>query len=155
MSEDPRALLPGLLAEPEQFGQLLATADPARVCRVPAPGQWSPAMVVAHLSETEMSIGLRIRSALTQDEPLLSTFDPDAWATLGAYDQRALDHSLALWRLLREDNVKLLERLDDAQWQRACIHPERGRMTVADWARMLVRHDGIHRAQIDRALATP
>ncbi len=78
----------------------------------------------------------------------LSSYDQDLWETLGEYSARDAEQSLQLFRLLREANLRMLERLSPEQWQCYGIHAERGRMSVSDLARQVAGHDLNHIEQI-------
>ncbi len=147
-------LLQTLAGAADALARLVATAEAADLMRSPAPGQWSAAAVVAHLAETEIALGFRLRLMLTADQPALAAFDQDAWATVGDYEHRPVVRSLALFRLLRAENVALFERLSPEQWTRAGVHSERGPLTVADLAAFMAYHDERHVAQLQRALGS-
>jgi len=145
--------LQALAGAPDALARSLATAEAADLMRPPAPGKWSAAAVLAHLAETEIALGWRLRMMLTADNPALASFDQDAWASVGDYPHRPAVRSLALFRLLREETVALFERLSPEQWQRTGVHSERGPLSVADLAAFMVYHDERHLAQLQRALA--
>lgn len=132
----------------------LVTAAPAsRLRRVPAPGAWAAATVVAHLADAELVYSVRLRTMLVEERPRLAAFDEAAWAErFGPLDPEPRQ-SLQRWRALRDSNVRLLESLDEEEWERVGIHEERGPLTVAAVAEVLVGHDRDHLDQIRRALA--
>ena len=152
MSDTHAEVLAALSSAADSFAGCLATATADAVTHAPAPGKWSAAEVMAHLAETEMALGVRLRMMLTADGPALAAFDQDAWAAVGDYAQRPATRSLALFRLLRDEDVALLRSLTDEEWARHGVHSERGRLTVAEVATFMTRHDGMHLAQMQRAL---
>ncbi len=132
---------------------LVGAADPGRLNREPAPDEWSAAVVVAHLADTEAVYGLRLRRMLTEDRPVLDAFDEQVWATRFSPLEPAVRETLQRWRSQREATTRILDSLSDDEWQLVGVHSQRGRLTVAAMADYLVAHDRDHLDQIRRALA--
>src|SRR5205085_3765910 len=81
---DPLAVMSQLAQElKKSIGRL--PADELR--RPEAPGKWSMHDVVAHLADTEVVFGWRLRMVIAQDRPTITGFDQDAWSArvCGAY----------------------------------------------------------------------
>lgn len=147
---DPLAVLEEL---PAALDRRLAGLDDDALRRPEAPGRWSLLEVVHHLADSELVWAYRMRCVLADDGAPLTGYDQDRWAVALRYRQAALDDVLALLRALRRANLALLRSLDDAQWQRAGLHSERGRETLADMLRLYAGHDLVHLRQIDRIRA--
>jgi uncharacterized damage-inducible protein DinB len=139
----------------DQLARLIAGIPPEELRRRPTPGKWSVAEILAHLSETEIGSSWRYRQMIEHDGAALSSYDQDLWETLGEYSSRDAGESLQLFRLLRESNLRMLDRLSPEQWQCHGIHAERGRMSVADLARQVAGHDINHIEQIRKATEHP
>ncbi|MBI2682214.1 MAG: DinB family protein [Acidobacteriales bacterium] len=127
-----------------------ASADSLR--RKPAPGKWSVAEILAHLADDEVATAWRYRQMLEHNGGPFASFDQDLWARLGGYADWDPRESLTLFRLLRESNLRLLERLTPEQWQAHGVHAERGRITVQELARHMAGHDRNHLDQIRKIL---
>lgn len=132
---------------------LVTGADPLPLRAVPGPGEWSAATVVAHLADAELVYGVRARMMLTADRPWLVSFDEEAWAARFAPLEADVRESLQRWRILRDANVRLFSSLTDEDWSREGVHDERGMLTMAALAEILVSHDRAHLDQIRRALS--
>lgn len=131
----------------------LVQSQTAEALRVrPAPGKWSAAEILAHLAETEMVLGFRVRLILGQDGVPIQAFDQDAWAAFSHYDQIPAAESLEQLTVLRRANLRLLRSLSAEQLQQAGLHTERGRETVAHVVRMWAGHDLNHRSQLEKLL---
>jgi len=128
-------------------------ADPARLDRPPAPEEWSAATVVAHLADTELVYGERLRRVLTEDRPRLEAFDEAVWAERFGSLEPGTKEALQRWRSLRESTTRILESLSDDEWELEGVHSRRGLLTVAALAEAMVNHDRNHLDQIRRALA--
>lgn len=119
----------------------------------PAPGKWSVAEILAHLADTEIVVGWRMRQILGAPGITLQPFDQDVWAAAGHYDKRDGRQSVAQFRALREGNLALLKSLTAKQWQEFGLHAERGKESIEHIERMTAGHDINHLKQIERILA--
>ena len=147
-----RKPLPMLRAAPRRLESLLRGRSRKQLARRPAPGKWSVAEILAHLSESEIVLGWRFRMMLSQNGSPIQAFDQDLWAKGGQYAHCEVRHSLALFRAVREANLRLLESLSAKQWKHYGMHSERGRESIADTADLLAGHDVNHRLQIENIL---
>ncbi len=140
-------------AAPATLARLLKGVRPARARKRPAPGKWSIAEIVAHLADTEVAMGWRVRMVLSQPGEPIQPFDQDAWAAAMRYEKRSLQESFEQYRNVRKANVALLKSLAPDDWKKSAMHPERGEQTVRTIVEMTAGHDLNHFAQIDRILA--
>lgn len=118
----------------------------------PAPEKWSVAEVLAHLAESEVVSTWRYRQILEHDGCTLPGYDQNLWNKLGSYATRKPEASLQLFRLLREANLQMFDRLTAEEWQKRGVHAERGPMTVHDLATQIAGHDLNHLGQVKAAL---
>jgi DinB family protein len=139
-------------AAPARLARLLKGVSPAKARKRPAPGKWSIAEIVAHIADTELVGGYRMRAILGQPGTPIIGFDQDAWVTALHYDKRDLKKSFEQYRALREANLALLKSLTPEQWKHEGLHSERGPESVETMARMYAGHDINHFEQIERIL---
>jgi hypothetical protein len=121
-----------------------------RLTAHPLPGKWSAAEIVQHLADSEMNSAIRLRKLLTEDAPLIQGYDQDFYATRLFYNERDLAPALESFKASRATTVQILERLTDADWQRAGTHSETGAYTVEDWLRIYAQHAHGHADQLRR-----
>jgi hypothetical protein len=116
-----------------------------------APGKWPARTVLAHLVDTELGLGFRLRQALATPygapPHAVQPFDQDAWAERSA----RIDPWLALeaFRALRAWNLSLLTTFSLEDWGREMDHHERGVESVDTLVRFLAGHDLHHLAQLE------
>ncbi len=139
-------------ATPGKLERLVKGVSRKRLAKRPAPGKWSVAEILAHLAESEIVGGYRIRMILGANGTPIQAFDQDDWAEAGKYARRNPAESLALFRTLRKANLALLGSLSPAQWKQYGMHSERGKETVEKITRMFAGHDLNHLGQIERIL---
>ncbi len=116
----------------------------------PAPGKWSIAEILAHLAETELVGGYRIRMILSANGTRIQAFDQNAWARNSNYARQDPRKSLRTFGVLRESNLALLKSLPKKKWSYYGIHAERGKESVARIVQMFAGHDINHLEQIVR-----
>lgn len=115
-------------------------------------GEWSAAQVAAHMADAEMVYSVRLRMVLTDENPMLVGYDQDAWAERFSMCDETVSGSVDRFRALRAANLRLLESLEPAEWERAGTHVEQGVVRVTDIVELLVGHDRTHLDQIRRLL---
>lgn len=118
----------------------------------PAPGKWSVAEIVAHLSEIEIVISYRLRNVLASNRAPIQAMNEQRWAASGNYRGRDPRQSIQLFRTLRASNLALLKSQPRKKWKHYGRHEERGRETIADQVRLYAGHDLNHLRQIRRIL---
>ncbi len=139
-------------AAPARLAKLLKGVSASKARKRPAPGKWSIAEIVAHIADTELVGGYRIRAILGAPGGPIIGFDQDVWVTALHYDKRDLKKSFEQYRTLREANLALLKSLTPEQWKYSGMHNERGEESVETIVHMFAGHDLNHFQQIERIL---
>jgi len=137
---------------PAKLAKLVNSASADQLAKRPAPDKWSISEILTHLAEGEVSCFWRYRQMIEHNESSIIPFDQDLWYKLGDYPSRDAKESLQLFRLMRDANLRMFDRLTPEQWQCGGVHTERGPMTVADLARQMAGHDINHVAQVEKLL---
>jgi len=141
-------------ATPAALQRRLRGLPRAVLTRRPAPGKWSIAEIVAHMADAELAMGWRLRGMLATPGLALAWWDQDRWAQRLGYRARPAPAAAALFRALREANVRLLTSVPRAWWDKCHgVHEIRGRQTVAEFVALEAGHDLNHLRQIDRILS--
>jgi len=138
---------------PAKIEKLVKGVSPARLARPPAPGKWSVTQILAHLADTEIVAGYRMRSVLGAPGTPIPAFDQDKWAEAEDYARRDPKISLRVLGTLREANLSLLKSLRPEQWKHFGIHAERGEESIERITQMMAGHDINHLRQIEAILA--
>jgi hypothetical protein len=141
-------------ATANKLARLINGVPLSRLRKRPAPDKWSVSEILAHLADTEIVGGFRMRLILGSPGTPVVGFDQDAWVSSGHYDKRNPRQSVEQFRTLREANLALLKSLTPEQWQHHGVHSERGVETIDRIAHMFAGHDLNHLQQIERILAT-
>jgi len=140
-----------LAATPTRLADLAEGMSDAGWSERHAPGKWPASTVLAHMVDTELGLGFRLRQAVSAPAELgphvVQPFDQDAWA---ARSGRA-DPWLALeaFRALRAWNLTLMAGFSLDDWMRDMRHHERGLESVDTLVRFLAGHDLHHLDQLE------
>ena len=140
-------------ATANKLARLIKGVPVSRLRKRPAPDKWSVSEILAHLADTEMVGGFRMRLILGAPGTPIPAFDQDRWVYSGHYDKRNPRQSVEQFRTLREANLALLKSLTPEQWKHHGVHAERGVETIDRITHMFAGHDRNHPQQIERILA--
>lgn len=111
------------------------------------PNGWKLSQVVHHLADSHMNAYMRIKLALTEEQPTVKTFEENLWAEL-ADNNTPITISVKLFTGIHERLVTLLKFLKEAEFKKAVIHPEIGMITVEQLVAIYSWHGKHHIAQI-------
>jgi uncharacterized damage-inducible protein DinB len=110
-------------ATPAHIESLITERSSETLNRKPAPGKWSVREILSHLADCEIVFAFRLRQAL------------------------------AVFSIVRQWNVALIQEMSATDLARTLNHPERGDMTVKVVVDTMGGHDINHLGQIERILA--
>lgn len=88
------------------------------------PGGWTVAQVVHHLADSHQNGLIRLKLALTEQQPIIKPYDEGAWAMLPDYIHTPINISITLLHSLHRKWVEILEHMQENDWKRDFYHPE-------------------------------
>jgi hypothetical protein len=141
-----------LSATPRKLKKLIKGASKKRLAAVPAPDKWSAATILAHLADTEIVYGFRLRLMVASSGVTIQGTDQDAWAATLDYGTQDAAASVEDFRVNRERTLRMLKKLSKEQWDCYGVHTERGKETVRRVVELLAGHDLNHLRQIHSIL---
>ena len=139
------------LAGPDRFRRSISGVTEEQMRSHPITGKWSIKEIAVHLVDSEMVAAVRFRQAITSSDSNLAFYDQDIWAKDLQYQEMTdayVESALALFAGIRITTASLLSYMPEDIWQRAGIHPRRGRMTVREMFGLYAGHCERHIAQI-------
>jgi hypothetical protein len=139
---------------PEAAKAAIAGLTEAQLRTPEREGKWSIGQVLRHLADSDVVWGWRMRLILAQDRPVITGYDQDLWAIRLNYAEADPADSLDTFRVLRRDNLKLIEQAAPADLQRVGVHSERGEESAGYLCRLFAGHDLMHLNQIERIKTT-
>ncbi len=135
---------------PQLLSQRLRDVPGDRLRKPEAPGKWSVIQVVQHLADSDLVWAYRVRMILAHDRPAITGYDQDLWATRLHYDEADPALAMEQFRVLRDSNLRLIQRASPAELRRVGVHSERGEESVERLIRLYAGHDLLHLRQVDR-----
>jgi len=147
--EDPVRILG---TTPGRIARLIRGVPKKRLALRAIPDKWSVAEILAHLADTELLYGFRVRRILEANGAPIQGIDQDAWAGFSDYAKQDPALSLEAFRATRERLVRLLRSLPKKRWTLWGMHSERGKETLTRTVEMLAGHDINHLMQIKARL---
>jgi uncharacterized damage-inducible protein DinB len=142
-----------LASTPRQIARLVKGVSRKKLSQRPASDKWSVTEILAHLADTELVYGFRIRLILEASGTPIQGIDQDSWAKFSNYAKHDPVLSLEAFRITRERMVRLLKSLPRESWDFYGMHSERGKETVTRVVEMLAGHDVNHMKQIKERLS--
>lgn len=87
-------------------------------------GGWKVKQVVHHVSDSHMNCLIRIKWALTEDNPTIKAYDERAWAETIEYNSLPINISLTMLHTIHAKMYALFSAMSEADFNRTYIHPE-------------------------------
>jgi uncharacterized damage-inducible protein DinB len=112
------------------------------------PGGWTVRQVAHHLPDSHMNAYVRMKLALTENEPIVKPYEEALWAELPDSRETPVEVSLSLLEFLHLRWDRLLRALQPADFARTVRHPVNGLMTVDNIVHHYAWHGRHHVAQI-------
>jgi uncharacterized damage-inducible protein DinB len=142
------ALIAEIAAAPMLYRDAVRGLDEAQLETPYRPGGWTVRQTVHHVADSHMNSYIRMRLALTENEPVIRRYDQEAWAELPDARTAPVELSLQLIDGLHARWVRLLETLSDADFARAFRHPELGLVRLDTNLALYAWHGRHHAAHI-------
>ncbi len=90
-------------------------------------GGWTIQQVIHHVADSHMNAYIRLKLALTEDNPVIKPYDEKAWAELADTHLVPVNISVTLLHTLHRRMVTLLQNMKPADWDRTYSHPDHKR----------------------------
>jgi uncharacterized damage-inducible protein DinB len=116
----------------------------------PEANKWSIHQILIHVADSELVSTQRMKKVLSEEAPLLMSFNQDAWADSLEYEKLDREHHLHLFKLLRSSMLPILSQLPSHKWERLGIHAVAGPFTLKQLLEYRVDHVRGHLDQIVR-----
>ena len=133
---------------PARFRAALAGLSEPQLDTPYRPGGWTVRQVTHHVPESHMNAYVRMKLALTEDNPTIKPYDEARWAETPDVRNTPVAVSLALLEALHQRWVTLLTALGPTDFARTLVHPESGSWTIGRYVAPYAWHGKHHVAHI-------
>ena len=144
-----------ITALPGDLAELVAGRTDDELDRPIRPGAWTVRQLVHHVADSHANAYCRHRLALTEDDPVIRSYDEVAWSALPDAKASPVATSLALLSALHTRWALLLSSIDPALYARTFRHPQRAEpWTLGESVLHYAWHGRHHAAQIAAAFGS-
>jgi len=150
-SVDPTRIpsyISSLAALPENLRSTVYGLSDAQLDTPYREGGWTVRQLVHHIADSHMNAYIRTRLALTEDWPVVKSYNEKLWANL-ADSTLPVEVSLELLEPLHRRWVTVFKSLSGSDWERGYQHAERGRTTLLEALALYEWHSRHHVAHIE------
>ncbi|GJM30302.1 MAG: putative metal-dependent hydrolase YfiT [Cyclobacteriaceae bacterium] len=105
---------------------------------------WTVRQVVHHLSDSHLNSYIRFKLSLTENQPIIKSYDEKAWAELPDSQQGPVEFSLDLLESIHRRWVYLLRNMKESDWKKSFRHPETNKVIPLDLNLSLYSWHGKH-----------
>jgi hypothetical protein len=141
-------LIDGIAALPARLRAAVTGLTEEQLSTPYRPAGWTPRQVVHHVADSHLNAYVRLKLALTEDEPTIKPYDEAAWAELPDTQLVPLEVSLTLLDALHARWAALLGALPAEAFNRTFRHPELGVMPLETQLRLYEWHGRHHVAHV-------
>jgi hypothetical protein len=133
---------------PARYRQAVKSLSAGQIETPYRPGGWTVRQVVHHVADSHMNAYIRLKLALTEENPTIKPYEEDKWAELGDTSGTPVEVSLVLLENLHIRMVNLLRSMSESDWQRTYLHPESGQTGLQTVVGLYAWHSNHHLAHI-------
>jgi hypothetical protein len=108
------------------------------------PGEWSPAEVIGHVVDSDLTASDRMKRVIAEENPLLVNCEEDLWVKSLDYPNTPVEETVALFAVNRKLTARVLKTLPDEAFARQGTHSVTGPVTLAGLVEKYISHLDLH-----------
>ncbi len=148
-ADERRTMIDTIAAAPSRMREAVSGLSDAQLDTPYRDGGWTVRQVIHHVPDSHLNAYIRLKLALTEEDPLIRPYDEASWAGLPDSQQTPVEVSLTLLESLHARWVTLLRSLEDSDFRRTLRHPEHSGILTLDWlVSMYAWHSRHHVAHV-------
>lgn len=136
---------------PSRLNVLAASLDELKLTKTYREDSWNVRQLIHHIVDSHLNGYMRMKLALTEENPVVKTYEESEWAKLTDYEM-PVKVSLQLLESLHERWTYLLENLTATQLQRTYQYPDGVKMRIEQSIALYAWHGNHHFVHIQQAL---
>jgi hypothetical protein len=148
-ADERRTMIDTIAAAPSRMREAVSGLSDTQLDTPYREGGWTVRQVIHHVPDSHLNAYIRLKLALTEEDPLIRPYDEALWAGLPDSQQTPVDVSLTLLESLHARWVTLLRSLKESDFRRTLRHPEHSGILTLDWlVSMYAWHSRHHVAHV-------
>lgn len=146
-------ILDNYLKAAEDFVTAANAVNPEKLLTASVEGDWPGAYVIHHMADFEIHFSHRFLRILTENNPIIDSYDESLYVDLLNYQARDVDSSLAVILATRKLIHAILSKSDEAVMNRPARHSEKGDIMLQNILQSSIGHIKNHTQQLLQATA--
>ena len=148
-ADDRQGWIAEIAAAPQKVREAIAGLDDEQLDTPYRPEGWTVRQVAHHIVDSHLNAYVRMRLALTEDNPSIRPYDEKRWAELKDAAGDPPEPSLRLLEALHERWISLSESIPETGMRRTFYHPElEAKVSIESLLAMYAWHGKHHVAHI-------
>lgn len=127
-TEDIRKWITTIKEFPGRLRQAIISLNEKQLDTQYRTGGWTIRQVVHHVADSHMNALIRLKLALTEENPTIKTYEEADWALLADY-RMPVESSLKILEGVHLHWASILESLNEEEWNRTFLHPASDNVT--------------------------
>lgn len=107
-------------------------------------GGWTVRKLVHHCADSHMNAFIRLKLALTENNPVIRPYFEDRWAEISEASHLEIEPSLKIIEGVHQRWVFVLKNLSEEEWNKTFQHPELHRTFTLKQAAGMYAWHGLH-----------
>lgn len=147
------SILATLRSTPAALDTISRNSDNSMWTMHPLEGEWGLTEIICHLRDVDVEVNhQRVVQMLEEYNPFLPGIDTDRWADDRKYFEQDGESGLNGFTAARINLVELLEKLDQADWERPARHAIFGPTSLKELLSISASHDRTHVRQVNKII---
>lgn len=143
-SDERQKAIDTIAAVPQKMREAIRGLNDKQLDTPYRDGGWTVRQVVHHVPESHMNAYIRLKLALTEENPTIKPYDESAWASLPDVKDTPIETSLTLLEALHKRWDTLMRRMNEKDFRRTFRHPEHDGALSIDWLLAMYSWHGRH-----------
>lgn len=132
-ADERRTMIDTIAAAPARMREAVSGLSEAQLDTPYREGGWTVRQVIHHVPDSHLNAYIRLKLALTENDPAIRPYDEGLWAELPDSKETPVEVSLTLLESLHARWVTLLRSLQESDFRRTLRHPEHSGILTVDW----------------------
>jgi uncharacterized damage-inducible protein DinB len=147
--DERRAMIDTIAAAPARMREAVSGLSDEQLDTPYREGGWTVRQVVHHVPDSHLNAYVRLKLALTEEDPTIRPYDEALWAALEDSKLTLVEVSLTLLESLHARWVTLLHSMREEDFRRTLRHPDHTGILTLDWlVSMYAWHSRHHVAHV-------